>query len=159
MADTDEDTGSQETGKGLRAQLEAALAEAKQAKVDAENARRELAFTQAGLTGLSDKQVKALVATHEGEITADALKATATELGFVADKPPATDNKPAVSEQPAAVTGGDVDTARELAQLAGFTGGATPPPAPEGAVDLDQFQTAGALMDFLRQNVGNLRIE
>jgi len=54
-------------------------AEAKTAELE-----RKLALSEAGLTGLTDKQVKALLSAHEGEITAEAIKATADELGFAA---------------------------------------------------------------------------
>lgn len=50
----------------------------------------ENALLNAGLGGLSDKQRKALIATHEGEMTPEALKAAAAELGF----PIATEAEP-----------------------------------------------------------------
>lgn len=46
-------------------------------------AERELAVFKAGLADLSDVQRKALLSTHEGDLTPDGLKATATALGFV----------------------------------------------------------------------------
>lgn len=60
--------------------------------------KRELVVHKAGLTDLSDKQLKALTAAHEGDWTPEDLKATAVELGFgpqpVAEPPP-TGNDPA----------------------------------------------------------------
>lgn len=48
---------------------------------------RRVAFSDAGLT-LSDKQKAALLAAHDGEMSRDALRATAAELGFIqADEP------------------------------------------------------------------------
>lgn len=44
--------------------------------------QRELVVHRAGLTELSDKQLKALSAAHEGDWEPEALKATAAELGF-----------------------------------------------------------------------------
>jgi hypothetical protein len=55
----------------------------------------ENALLRAGLD-LSDAKRKALLATHDGELTADALKATARDLGFIAD----TDATPPENEQP-----------------------------------------------------------
>lgn len=60
-------------------QLEAEIAEM----------RRERALEKAGLQtpdgkDLSERQLKALLATHEGDMTAEALRATAVELGFAA---------------------------------------------------------------------------
>lgn len=78
---------------------------------------RQLAFTQAGLDHLTDKQVKALTAAHEGEITADTLKATAEELGFGA--------KPETGESTPAAEGPDHSgEASELAALANSPNGA-----------------------------------
>jgi hypothetical protein len=61
------------------------------AEAEAQAARRELALHKAGLGDLTDKQMKALTATHEGDWDVESLKASATELGFV--KTPA-DDKP-----------------------------------------------------------------
>lgn len=57
-------------------------AERDEAKNELAAVKQELALTQAGLSNLSPKQVKALLATHDGDLTGDALKATAAELGF-----------------------------------------------------------------------------
>lgn len=59
-------------------ELEAEIAEIK----------RERALEKAGLKtpdgrDLTERQIKALLATHDGEMTADALRATALDLGFV----------------------------------------------------------------------------
>lgn len=45
-------------------------------------AERKLALHEAGLGGLNQTQMKAFLGAHEGDWDADALKATAKELGF-----------------------------------------------------------------------------
>lgn len=112
MADpTEADEDQAPTKKDWRKELED---RAKLAEERAERAERKVAFTEAGLTGLTDKQVKALVATHEGDMTSDALKATATELGFVKTESPDSGSQTA-DEAPDP----DADNrAAELAQLA-----------------------------------------
>lgn len=83
----DEDSGP----KGLRRRLKEAEAEAKRlATVADENStlKQQLALAQAGIT-LNDTQVKALAAVHSGEWSPDAVKTTATSLGFVQTPPPA----------------------------------------------------------------------
>lgn len=88
--DEDElDTEPNETGSKLRERLEAALAEAAEAKRDVaelreDNAKKDktLALSQAKLDGLNEQQVKALMAVHEGEMTSEALLATASALGY-----------------------------------------------------------------------------
>ena len=45
--------------------------------------RREVAVLSAGLGDLSERQRKALLATHDGELTPEGLRASAAELGFV----------------------------------------------------------------------------
>jgi hypothetical protein len=108
----------QPPAKNWRKELED---QAKQARAEADEAKRELAFTRAGLTELSDKQVRALLATHEGEITADAIKATANELGFVKQAGTATEEVDPEQEQ----------RTEELGHLNRFAGS----PASSGAAD------------------------
>jgi hypothetical protein len=52
------------------------------AESKAADLERELVVHKAGLTTLTDKQLKALSAAHEGDWEPEALKATAVELGF-----------------------------------------------------------------------------
>lgn len=47
--------------------------------------RTENALLKAGLGDLNDLQQKALIASHEGDLTPEALKATAATLGFTAE--------------------------------------------------------------------------
>lgn len=64
------------------------------AEAEAQAARRELTLHKAGLGELSDKQMKALQAAHEGDWEPESLKATATELGFV--KQPGEPSEPQI---------------------------------------------------------------
>jgi hypothetical protein len=89
MADSDEQQDeSQESKPNWRRELEARAARASELEQQLADAQRELAFQKAGLGDLSDLQVKALGAAHEGDVTPDALKATAKALGFVKDEQP-----------------------------------------------------------------------
>lgn len=101
-------------------------AENKRLKKDAEDApklRLQLALTKGKLDTLNEKQVKALLAAHDGEIEPEALKATATELGFGQAPEPTGEETPESAE---------VDG--ELAHLSNFAGA----PAPEGREVLTQ---------------------
>jgi hypothetical protein len=71
--------------RDLRVQLKEANARAKEAdNLRAENLRlkNEVVIRDAGLT-LNDRQKAALQAVHTGDWTPDALKQSATELGFI----------------------------------------------------------------------------
>ncbi|HUR52874.1 MAG TPA: hypothetical protein VMZ71_02000, partial [Gemmataceae bacterium] len=50
--------------------------------------RENLLLRTPGLNVLSERQMKALFATHDGEHTPEALRATAQDLGFVQPPPP-----------------------------------------------------------------------
>ena len=84
--DNDDFQGGDNLVKQLRRQLKDAQKQAKEAddlrNRIAEMERRE-AIRGAGLS-LNPRQEKALLASHDGEINADSLKATAAELGFIA---------------------------------------------------------------------------
>jgi len=116
MADPadEEQVDDEQPRKNWRRELED---RAKSAEDERDRLRRELAFNKAGLDSLSDKQVKALVATHEGEMTAESLRSTADELGFI-PKPTET---PEVEEQVE-------DHSDEVAALAKMSG-SSPAPA------------------------------
>lgn len=86
MADDQTDAGaSNEEARGLRAQLEAAKAEAAAAKAEAESikqqAAREQAFAKAGIP--DSKLGELFRKTYEGDLSADAIKANALELGLI----------------------------------------------------------------------------
>lgn len=104
MVDHDDQGGGYDTddtpttGKGLRAELERALERARDAEERAKRVdvlEREIAFYKADLGGLTDKQRKALLGAHEGEMTPESLQATATELGFVKTDSKSADDEPA----------------------------------------------------------------
>lgn len=96
MSDTYEDDDEIEEAENQRKRIEVDAADwratRKKAKdydataKERDEARQQLAIYDAGLTSLTQKQRAALLRTHEGEFTAEALKETAVELGFW--KPP-----------------------------------------------------------------------
>ena len=91
--------------KNWRRELEA---RAEAAEKRAAELERKVALSDAGLSELSEKQVKALLSAHDGDISGEALAATATELGF-GSAPAAPD--PEVQEH-----------AEELGHLTRFSG-------------------------------------
>lgn len=109
---------------------------AKESTERAERLERELAFHKAGLASLTDKQVKALSAAHDGEFTPEALKATAEELGF---------GQKASGESPPPV---EVDHGTEAAELAALSGstGATPETRPTGKPSYEQVAKDAAAL-------------
>lgn len=85
MSDNDKDDNLKE----LRQQAEAG----RKAQAEAEAARRELAFIKAGVD-TDSKLGQLLMKTYDGELTAEAIKAEAEELGAIkapASAPPAQD--------------------------------------------------------------------
>jgi hypothetical protein len=100
--DTDFDDTTEDDGNANIKALRQAARDGKRAKADAdaarseaEAARRELAFVRLGIDPDS-KNGKLLAKAHEGEISVDALRATAVEYGLL-DAP--KDEKPVVSDQ------------------------------------------------------------
>lgn len=81
--------------RSLRAELKKAKGDA----AEVQGLRQELAIAKAGITTLTDRQRKALVATHEGEWNAEALKETATDLGFIKAEAPAKEEQVSPDEQ------------------------------------------------------------
>lgn len=140
MSDSDEieefpepDDGADQF-KAMRARAnKAARLEKQAAELAAENAKltKQLAFTSAGLN-LTDKQQAALLAAHDGEMTADALKATAVELKFI--EPDEPDDATAARE--AALAG--------QARIANAHQGAAPPaPVPPAKERIAQAEADG----------------
>lgn len=67
----------------------------------------EQAVRAANLDGLNERQMKALLATHEGDMTPDAIRQTAVDLGFAQPPEPAvTAEGQAAHERIAAATAG-----------------------------------------------------
>lgn len=103
----DEDVTSDEDSSTIR-EMRQQLKEMQSQLADAQKQntllQRQAAFAQAGIAGLSEKRQAALMAAHgDGELTAEAIKATATELGFLSDSqgqaPPAQQQGHPVEEQ------------------------------------------------------------
>ena len=63
-------------------QMAKELKRLKQVESDHAKLRQDTAIGQIGKE-LNERQVKALLATHEGDMTTEALRATAAELGFI----------------------------------------------------------------------------
>lgn len=121
---------------------------AKQAEAKAAELERKLAFSEAGLTGLSAKQVKALLAAHEGDVTAEAIKATADDLGFFVGEPAAKDDVTDPEQ---------VQRDAEVSELAKFAGAPTPSgsavmSADEVKAQIDSFTSPEALKDWVLAN-------
>ena len=120
---------------------------AKQAEAERDELKRELAFSEAGLVGLTVKQRKALLAAHEGDVTAEAIKATADDLGFFVGEPPAKDDTD--PEQ--------VQRDQEVSELAKFAGAPTPSGSAVMSPDevqakIDSFTSPEALKDWVLAN-------
>lgn len=99
--------------RGLREKAE----RADTAEAERDQLQRELVVHKAGLTDLSDKQLKALSAAHEGDWEPEGLKATATELGF---GPKASAEEPAPKASP--------EELASMQRMAAASGGTPPPP-------------------------------
>ena len=68
-------------------ELEADAKKAQELEARAVAAERRVAIAEAGVK-LSDKQLKALAAVHDGEWTPESIKGTAAELGYIAPPEP-----------------------------------------------------------------------
>ncbi len=82
--DSNESEGEQDANdiKSLRR----AANSKKQLEKELADARRELAFAKAGIS-LDDPKMKYFVKGYDGELTASAVKAAATEAGFLTNAP------------------------------------------------------------------------
>lgn len=137
MADYDE-YDEQQTGSGLRAQLEQALADKKALAAEAAEAkalREKIArleqdgqIRDAGLN-LNEHQRAALSAVHSGDWNTEAIKATAANLGFYTP-PPA----PPVVDSP--------DLAAHAAIAAAAAGTDAPPASADAELDARLAQAA-----------------
>ncbi len=86
-----------ESARAYLKRIEKEVIELRPLKVDNDRYKLEKELRADGME-FSDKQLKALLASHEGESTPSALRATAEELKFVEPKP-ATDPKDAEGHQ------------------------------------------------------------
>ena len=127
--------------RGLRRRLKEAEAEAKRLSPLADEntaLRQQLALAQAGIS-LNDTQVKALAAVHSGDWNPEAVKQTASSLGFVQAPPPA----PIV----------DDPNLSAIDQIAAASAGTDPAPASRDAeIDaaLDKAQSADEYLAMYR---------
>lgn len=139
---TDDETQSEDSTviKGLRKQAERVDA----AEADAVAARRELTLHKAGLGDLSDKQLKALGAAHEGDWEPELLKATATELGFV--------RQPGEAETTPQIPAAELEAHQRVANAAS---GELPPPTPDLTAAIKAAQSQDELVAILR-NAGRI---
>lgn len=114
--DAETDEGSENGPKALREAAKdgkRAKAEAAAATTRAETAEKHLALLRAGFDPDS-KNAKALLKLHEGEWTADALKATAAEYEWGQAAPVADAKELAALDQfAAASTGGETTSSQE----------------------------------------------
>jgi len=86
LEDEEDEQPKQNGPKQLREALRRARERAKQAdefQQKAERLERELAVSRAGLSDLGEKRTAALLKVHEGDLTPEALKQTAADLGFI----------------------------------------------------------------------------
>lgn len=75
--------------RDLRRQLRSKSKEVNRLKAVEEEAsalKREKAFRDAKIDGLTERQMKVLANEHDGDMTPEALRQTAIELGFVNDE-------------------------------------------------------------------------
>lgn len=83
--DTDEDLTDEQPAE-TPASLRAAADRGKKAKAEADALKRENAFLRAGIDP-EDGRLRYFFKGYEGELTADAIRAAATEAGFIAPPP------------------------------------------------------------------------
>jgi hypothetical protein len=79
---SDEQTNEQDESEGIK-NLRAKAEKAEAAEARVARLERELAFTQAGIS-TSSKPAQALLASYDGELTPEAIKAEAAEWGLIA---------------------------------------------------------------------------
>lgn len=92
----------------LRNQLKESSKRAKEAeelRTKLSEFERRDAIRAAGLE-LNDRQVRALLASHDGELTAEDLRATAVDLGFAQDETEVPEEEQAAHERVAAAAKG-----------------------------------------------------
>jgi membrane-bound ClpP family serine protease len=77
--------------------LERDAKNARKATDELAQVRRELALTRAGVGDLTARQQKALLATIDGDLTAESVRAAAEELGFV--KAPEPEPEPEITPE------------------------------------------------------------
>lgn len=109
-------------------------------------AERKLALHEAGLGGLNQTQMKAFLGAHEGDWDADALKATAKELGF--GQSPSNGEQTDDPQIPAE----ELDAHQRVAAAAG---GEPAPPSPDLTAAIQAAKDPEEIKTILR-NAGRL---
>lgn len=136
--DDGNDDGSDERYVQLtRQQIRAMERDAKQARKAQEELagmKRELALTRAGIGDLTERQQKALLATIDGDVTAETARAAAEELGFV---------------QPVAAA--ENDDAAAMNRMAQAAAGATDPNSEDSVARLERADREGGKEALLAQ--------
>lgn len=89
---TDDESSFEQPSEDFKA-LRKKAATADRLEPENTSLRTENALLKAGLGDLNERQQKALIASHDGDLTPEALKATATELGFTVEDKPAEETK------------------------------------------------------------------
>ena len=138
LEDQHDDDDNEQVVQLRRSQIRAMERDAKaarQAQKDLADARREIAFAKAGLGDLTEKQTKALLANIDGDLTADAARDTAVELGFI--KPPA-DSAPDVERQ-------------QMEQMSQASAGAADPGGEDAIARLDRAEREGGYDGILAE--------
>lgn len=136
--DDGDDDGSERYVQLTRQQIRAMERDAKtsrQAQADLAEARREIALAKAGLGDLSPARQKALLASIDGDLTADAAKAAAVELGFL--------------EAPAETQDGEEQTA--MNRMSQASAGATDPNSEDSIARLERTAREGGREALLAQ--------
>ena len=82
MPDEHDDDIEPDEGSAVIKELRAKAKRLDEAEAKVVTLERQVAIGAAGLSDLNPTQQKALMATHEGDLTPEALKATAATLGF-----------------------------------------------------------------------------
>lgn len=105
-----EDQDQIEEPRGLRKQIEEQAAKAREAEARAAAAERRLAFAEAGIS-LSDPKMSYFVKGYDGDLSADAIKAAASEAGFLAPPAPQVPTEELKEHQQAAnlAAGGSIE--------------------------------------------------
>lgn len=128
--DTDDSDGGEKYVRLTRAQIRTMEKDAKSARKDRDEAqqlRRELAMARSGVGNLTERQQKALLATLDGEVTAESVRTAAEELGFVQPPPEA----PAAQEQAA------------MERMSQASAGATDPGSEDSIAKLERAAAQG----------------
>ena len=123
---TETDTEVSEDESPVIRELRERAKRADEATAQAESLLKENTILRAGLNDLTPLQVKAITATHEGEWTVDAIKATATDLGFGA--------KPQSPEVPQQVPQQELDAIQRV-QEAGNSVPSPPDPGLDAVIN------------------------